>query len=456
MKRIMSLLVVLLSLAILIFMGIKVAVKAPEYVSGVYVGNSVDILNKYGLIDENADEYINTVDALKVFMKIYEEDFGGSWISSWYSIDELEMLDETVDEDIKKLLMELYYEAPYFLTVEDIIRLDYSADMTEYDALLFAVRLIGDTYYCVDQSAEYGYRTKEEVYSKAKEKGLIGSKKSHNAEKPILREKFYDIVCRAIHTEYSSGGMAGAMKVKHVDYLEKRLNSEKSETTVTTQEIEIPFKWNDDFSLSIEMPLDLKNDDFDEKITAYTQSGRKISAIAYGGKPNGIAVTSAQLCEMVAKAYPEKLKEIEICYYKYDFERHTKEEYILKIDTSNIDVIREGDSPKVDTYIRNKGQWPVQELSLKDGQLFKAGHYYTIVGKQHKYRKEKYNDTSYATFKNYTEQNTVSNFGNLGSFGAMYLDEIRLIEIKAEKTGADKFKVTVSPISEDMFKVIEK
>ena len=448
MKRVLC-----IAVALCLVMGI--CIWGYQSVSEEYPSSNREMLARYCLIDDKNDKYINTVDALEVFLKIVDEERKDYWLSDWYSIDELEVLDETVDEETKKLLMQLYNE-PYFLTVEDILRLDYSADITEYDALLFAVRLIGDTYFCVDSSAEYGYRTKEEVYGKAKEKGLIKSKNSRNAEKPISREKFYDIVSRAINTQFSLGGDGGPTKVKYADFLEKRLRKVDSEIVVTTTEIEIPFKWNDDFSVSAEMPLDLKNNDFDEDITAYTQSGKKIIAVAYGEKPDGIAVTAAQLCEMAARAYPEKLKEIEICYYKYDFEVHTKEEYIFKLDTSNIDIICQGNAPKVGVYTRNKGQWPVKTLSMAEGYSFKAGYFYTIVCKEHKYRKDEYNDTGYATFGNDTDRNTISDFGNRGSFGARYLDEIRLIEIKATKTGSDTFKVIVTPISENTFAVIEQ
>ena len=416
------------------------------------IGDSRVILAKYKLIDDKTDEYINTLDALKVFLRIFDEEFKGYWIEDWYCIDELAVLDDTVDEDTKKLLMQLYNER-YFFKTEDILRLDYEEDMKEYDALLFAVRLIGDTYSCVDAPVEYSYSTKEEVYNRAQEKGLIKSANSKNADKPILRKEFYDLICRALNTEYSMGGYAGETRVKHIDYLEKRLYATKKEYDVTTKVSDIE---NGEFSIPEEMLFKFENEDFTKEITVYTQSGKQVYITNDYGHGENVLLTDIQLCEMAAKIYPESPEKIEVRYYDYDFDLFTKEEYVYNFDVSDIEIVRSGDAPTGGKYVRNKGQWPLQKLSLKEGEVFEKGTYYVICGKEEKYRKEEYNSTEYAVFKANDTANELTDFGVEGSFGVNKFDDVWLIKMKVSKSENGKIIISMTEKSESKLEVIEQ
>lgn len=416
-----------------------------------YEAYNFDVLKKSGVIDDNDSEYIKVSDALDVFIKITcDEEDNEYYLEDWYAIDKLEVLDDSVNEELKGKLMN-FYNRYDMITVDDILRLDYDAQLTEYDALLFAVRLIGDTYSCTDASEELFYKEKTEVYQKAFEKKLIDSDNCDNADKPILRKEFYEIINRAIFTLYNSGGYSGVSEVRIVDWLLREPAVDN--TVVTTEEISPEIIWHEDFSVSWIVPEECKENRYFTSMRAYTESGKHVRGIGSGFFDS---ISSTEIMEMVVAAYPEKLARIEIEHSKSDYDADTRKEYVFTIDTSNINVVCTGVAPEAGTYVTNKRQWPLQELSLEDGYEFKEGTYYILVSKEHEYRKDEYNNRSFAAFIAPKTANTLDGFGKLGSFGTSYFEEIRLVEATVSSNGTDDFTVTMTPPSESLFEVKER
>lgn len=404
-----------------------------------YKEGSFDYLCKYNIVEESDEEYITYREALRAFATLLGEDGSHSDLSDWYAIDEFEVLDDKINDDDKVLLLSIM-EWRYILTRDDILSVDMDGLLTEGDALTFAVRSVGDTYSCTDYPVEMDYTTCEQVYCRACEKELWTSDNIENCNAPIKRYDFYELMNKVLFSSYASGGYAGVSYVRHINFFDREETAAK-EWTVTSEEIEVPIK-NDNLNFSWIKPefvtndyfmsIDLLNDKGEEK--GYSTSGRPHEKIA-----------DTEIIEMILRNNGEKLSKLKVTYSLSDWTNRERAEYCFYIDLSFINVIHEGTPPTPDIYYRNKGQWPVKKLSLKEGEVFEEGKFYVIAGKETKYRKEEFNSTSYSVFRARKTENTVTDFGTTGSFGTNYGD-VRLMVAEI-----DMNTVRISAISEATF-----
>lgn len=232
MKKALFFAVILVALILFIFIGIKTGDSSPDaldntraiqaLVDAGYVKDNTDILKKYGIIDDNTDEYITVRDALVVFIKAAKYEVDKADLGDWYLYDELRVLDDTIDDKTKNILMSLAWVRGKLVTPEEIPLLDYDADITELEALRCAIRFVGDIPGCTGDCEEAQFSEKEDIYNRACEKGLIESPGYKNAHKPILRKDFYDIIHRALYVQFERGSADGVFEIRYIDrFIEK-------------------------------------------------------------------------------------------------------------------------------------------------------------------------------------------------------------------------------------------
>ena len=159
---------------------------------------SVEILSELGIIDKDkitSDEYITVYDALVAIDKArgcYSEEITS--LSDWYKGHTLASLDH-LDDSVKALLLSLYTKGSNsVLSYEEIADLKLDNHITNYEVLIYILRMIGDTSSCVDDTISNVDTEIISVYSLAHEKGLISYEGTDNSGLPMTYKDFCQIL----------------------------------------------------------------------------------------------------------------------------------------------------------------------------------------------------------------------------------------------------------------------
>lgn len=440
----------------------------PEY-SLKYEDTTIDILVELNIIskeDLNKDTYITNLEALKILHKAYAYDDidleeRAYKLSDWYRGDTLEPLDY-LDNYQKLLLLDLlqFGGRNQILTYDDILNMKFDGNITNCEALKYAIRMLGDTYGCTDSAEEIGFTDKVQIYKVAHEKGVIDEIDLDSADLPIRIKDFYEIIHKAIFVEMDIGGYAPT-KGRYIESIiakNERVSQPKEEVVINTHKISAEVTLNDDMSIKWNLPDEYKHfteEGYWTSISTITNDGiiknRTTSTATYN------QISATQIIQFMVGSYPEKIDYIRCNYYKFESGAQTRAEWFFDIDISNINMLIEGEEIKPGTYTRFRRQWVPESISLADGQMFKKDAYYLLTSYDNTYRNPKYNAVSRAIFKMSETSNIFDNSNgksNLG-VGGVYLDEIRIQEIIIKGTAKSGFTLSVTPLSKEIFAVTE-
>lgn len=426
-----------------------------------YEENNLDILAELDLVTEeelNKDGYITNLEVLELLHKIIVGEKTQN-ISEWYRGYTLESMDY-LDDSCKSLLLGLLRSGKNpILTYDDILNIELDNPITNYKALIYITRMIGDTYGCTDYPIELDFTEKSQTYQTAYEKGLIEQIEIENADLPILRKDFYAILHKAVFVEKLIGGDSPS-KGRVIDSVinrNKKMSQPEKEVVVNTKEIPIKTTINGDMSISWTLPdeyKELAEKDCFTEISTVTDSGEIKNHFISGELCTQIS--TSEVIRFAAGAYPEKLEYIRCVYYEPGNKSQTKEKWMFDIDLSDITVQIEGEEVIPGIYTHFKNQWVAQSISLADGESFKKDAYYLLTSYQHTYRNPEYNSVNRAIFRAKENSNIFLN-PERGMFetGSIYLDEVHIQEVLIDRNSKGRFTVRITPESKEAFKVIE-
>lgn len=180
-------------------------------------------LIEFGIIsddDLNKGEYITTQEALNTIQKFYTMP-SESYFNRWYSSDKFESLNN-IDDSSKKLLIHLH--SRNLLTLDDIAELKLEDNLTNLQALTYTIRMTGSTYDCSSQIKEIRLSEPSDIYSTAYERNFIDSEDTANAQSPISRADFYELLNKILFFNYSRGGGAGIYTTSLYKTLQKQVS----------------------------------------------------------------------------------------------------------------------------------------------------------------------------------------------------------------------------------------
>lgn len=176
--------------------------------------NSKNRLIELGIITEydiDKDENITVMEGLQILYRIAN---CSTPLSFWYQLPETEHLDY-VDEWNKYILTSMWGED--VIITEEFLSINLDKYLTEYEALVFITRLLGNTYGCVQMKDERFFTTKEQTYEVAFQKALISNTSLTNLNKLISRDEYFILVHRALYAKLMRGGIAGTHDFKYID-----------------------------------------------------------------------------------------------------------------------------------------------------------------------------------------------------------------------------------------------
>ncbi len=417
-----------------------------------YEDTTREILSELGIVsadDLNKGGNITVLEALKTIANAGGFKGTSSILAIWYLGDTLSSMDY-LDDEIKMMLMDMNNS---IIAYNDIPKLKLDSDITNFEALLYITRLVGNTYGCTDNMTENYPAAKEEIYETAYKKGLIESVDQSSADEPIERDEFYNILHKALFTGYERGGYDGVNPYRLFDEITSRRERPEPTERPTREKIEIPVNAviADDLSISWTLPEEysfLEGKDYMSATYLIGADGIEKSAGGYAGD----GYDGYEVVGYLAASPDKKQTAIRCGYYKLDEDK----EYYFDIDISNIDIVVEGDEINPGTYTRYNKSWGIQEISLAEGEKFEKDCYYILKGTDNKYRDSKYNYSSFEVFKAYASENTLSAsiLAPRRSFGVSYLNDIRIRKATIKKN-ADGFTISLTPESTNTFTVAE-
>ncbi len=300
-----------------------------------------DIFKALGItVDLEDNSPISKREALRFIFELYGIKNEDIYVMDWYDEEKLEPLNGIPKED-KALILGLYSNYGLdILTLEDILNLDLDAPLTTFDALLYAVRMVGDTYGCTDEPIELMYTTWGETYYTAAEKGLIEDASKEKAGEAISRSDFYKLMCKTICTKYSSGGYTTVqtrMIYNVPDYVSE------DEVTVEEKEIDVEVTIKDDMSLSWELP-EYIDKDFSFSVDIIYESGeqKRFSTSAEAAEE----YSAEDIIELVKWTYPWEIASLRFSYYKTG----KSVRYYFDVDVSIDKTDAEGEAPVFGIY----------------------------------------------------------------------------------------------------------
>ena len=122
-----------------------------------------------------------------------------SYFNRWYSYDKFESLNN-IDDSSKKLLIHLH--SRNLLTFDDIAELKLEDNLTNLQALTYAIRMTGSTY----------------------DRNFIDTEDTANAQSPISRADFYELLNKILFFNYSRGGGVGIYTTNLYETLQKQIS----------------------------------------------------------------------------------------------------------------------------------------------------------------------------------------------------------------------------------------
>lgn len=423
----------------------------------VYVEGDLSILVKLGFLAEEdlkKDGYITNLETLEFIHKIVAGENTRD-LSEWYMGNTLEPLDY-LDDSIKSLLLDLLHAGKnLILTYDDILSIDLEEETTNYQALVYITRMIGNTYGCTDYPEEYYYTEPSQTYQAAYEKGIIDEMQMENANLPILRQDFYALIHKAIFTEMTTGGYA-VSKGRTIDDIISRneRTAQPEEAPVeSVNSVALAAVADDHMAISWTLPdayAHLYEEKYGTFFTVYTEDGKSVGGMGMGGMHTEISTTT--MIQYLAGAYPAKLDFIRCEYYRY--QGNEREEWTFDIDLPDITMQVEGTALSPGVFTHNENEWVPQKISLADGQRFRKDAYYLLTSYAHTYRKPEYNDVSRAVFTVEEDTDVFLNTKNVYlGVGRIYLEDIHIQEVMIHRTDKNQFIVRVTPESTETFTV---
>ena len=133
-----------------------------------------------------------------------------SYFNRWYSSDKFESLNN-IDDSSKKLLIHLH--SRNLLTLDDIAELKLEDNLTNLQALTYTIQI-----------KEIRLSEPSDIYSTAYERNFIDSEDTANAQSPISRANFYELLNKILFFNYSRGGGAGIYTTSLYKTLQKQVS----------------------------------------------------------------------------------------------------------------------------------------------------------------------------------------------------------------------------------------
>lgn len=410
-----------------------------------------ELLVKYGIIDEadiDKDLYITNLEALKAINQLRNGGLYKADLKSWYYGDTLAPLDY-IDDEIKGMLLSVT-GGRGILKTEELLDLDINSNLTEYQALVYLTRMIGNTYGCTDYPAELDFTEVSQTYDSAAEKGLIDSADMSHAGEAITRKDFYSMLIKAMYTPFLSGGDGGAIEERYIEILKRRAEHIASATPKSEEKeaerIEIATKFDDDMSVHWIVPEEYKN--CWTHISYITKSGEienaGISTVAYD------SFDADEIIKYIAYNNWNVPKAIR-CEYKLD-----EGNVYFDVDLSNIELVTEDYTIEPGVYTPFERQWVPKCITLGDGYKFKRDAYYMLTSYDHDYRLPEYNHTSRMIIKSEEDTDIFSNEKHdTFKCGGIDFDDMHIREIIIDGNSTDGFKIHVTPESKEIFEIHE-
>ncbi|MDO4379211.1 MAG: hypothetical protein Q4C64_08815, partial [Erysipelotrichia bacterium] len=103
----------------------------------------------------------------------------------------------------------LHLNAATILTLNDIIGLKFEDNLTNLQALTYAVRLADSYKTLYFQNFELTDASESDIYNAAYQHGFIENEDTSNANSPISREDFYELLNKVLFYNYSPYGDSG-------------------------------------------------------------------------------------------------------------------------------------------------------------------------------------------------------------------------------------------------------
>lgn len=425
-----------------------------------YEDTNIGILADLNIVNKemlNSEKNVTQYELFSILDKMrgsYTEQTGS--LKEWYRGDTLKPLDYLEDSE-KALLLRLWYEGRNkLLTYKEI--LDYVPDkcVTNREALMYVLRMVGDTYGCTDMVTLYITNDTEtsELYKMAYEKQLIESEKSKNADGLITYGELCKILHKALFAEYNSGGYVMENKVRLYDIITSKptVSDQSTAPEPERKTVDMPVnpKINNDLSVEWEFPEDYQfiiNEKYSSEFTVITKDGRCVERVFMDKYDKLDCDTVVKWIVTNERFEPEK---IHCRYYLYG----ENTDYCFDVDISQIKVIEEGEPVIPGKYIRNKNQWPAKELTLKQGYNFEKGCYYILEDHDTEFRNPEYNTVDFEVFKADVTHNTFTAPTNR-SFGTSNLGNIYIQKAEVKIKG-NEIVLSVTPKSEEIFEIVER
>lgn len=181
-------------------------------------------LIKFGIIsddDLNKDGYITVAEALNTFSKFSTITPDESMLSAWYSISKLEPTDDTYDS---AKISSIILKKGLVLTHNDILNLNFADNLTNLQVLTWVMRLTQSFYGCTRYIKDTDTYSTDDIYTAVYYRGLINSTDTSNAQLPISRADFYDLLNKALFCSYVRGGYGGNYTTSLYETLQKQVS----------------------------------------------------------------------------------------------------------------------------------------------------------------------------------------------------------------------------------------
>ena len=439
-----------------------------DYQTVKYQAGNLDILVELSIISDeelNKGGYITNMETLTTFFSLIGGSYNGYQLSRWYSDDELKPLDY-LDDETKIMLLELSSNANRpILTREDMLTLEFNENLTNYQALKYVTRLLGNTYGCTDTPEELEFTEKSQTYQAAYDKGIIQTIDMNDADAPILRKDFYQLIHKAIFVVIDVGGYAPS-KARFVDSLieraERQEQPEEEEEEPAAIEIPIEAVINPDLSITWSVPEEYRQLIGADPMTDFaTIDDQGVVDLQLGSASFSEKLYAEQFIELYAKHYPQNFEYLRCTYYDFDLETGFGQRYYFDIDISNISMKIEGTQIKPGVFTNFKRQWVPESISLAEGYTFKENNYYLITTYDHAHRVPEYNRVTHMVFRAYETANTLyhpdaPNGGQLFIIaGGLDLEEAHIQELTIKGNATQGYTICATPESNEIFTVVE-
>lgn len=181
-------------------------------------------LIKFGIIsddDLNKDGYITVAEVLNTFSKFSTITPDESMLSAWYSISKLEPTDDTYDS---AKISSIILKKDLVLTHNDILNLNFADNLTNLQVLTWVMRLTQSFYGCTRYIKDTDTYSTDDIYTAVYYRGLINSTDTSNAQLPISRADFYDLLNKVLFCSYVRGGDGGSYTTSLYETLQKQVS----------------------------------------------------------------------------------------------------------------------------------------------------------------------------------------------------------------------------------------